>query len=152
MIPPDANAEFVARMEDEEHAKLLLVDARPVSADPMAPETLSVIGGKDPERPPLVFQTFHGRVESSQLLVRIAELGVVALDEGDILLAPGGAHNRQDDEAWALQLLIQDGVLVHPGYLYDFSADDGTLLVVSLLTPPQDLRRGIQCIVERATT
>jgi alanine-synthesizing transaminase len=41
----------------------------------------------------------------------------------------------RSDEEWALRLLREHGVLVHPGYFYDFS-DEGHL-VISLLPPPE---------------
>jgi hypothetical protein len=53
----------------------------------------------------------------------------------------------RDDEAWALDLLEHAGVLVQPGYLYDFEEDP--LCVVSLLTPPDELRRGAQALLVR---
>ena len=51
------------------------------------------------------------------------------------------------EEAWALQLLEQDGVLVHPGYFFDFPSDGW--LVVSLLSPPTEFRIGIEKILRR---
>lgn len=39
--------------------------------------------------------------------------------------------STRSDEAWALALLEEDGVLVHPGYFYDFQSEGH--LVVSLL-------------------
>ena len=44
------------------------------------------------------------------------------------------------DEEWALHLLEAEGVLVQPGYSYDF-AEDGWL-VASLLTPEDEFREG----------
>jgi aspartate/methionine/tyrosine aminotransferase len=41
------------------------------------------------------------------------------------------ADGRPGDERWALTLLAEDGVLVHPGHLFDMPA--GAYLVVSLL-------------------
>jgi hypothetical protein len=46
------------------------------------------------------------------------------------------------DERFVLRLLEQDGVLVHPGYFYDFP--DGSFLVLSLLTPPDVFREGVE--------
>lgn len=48
------------------------------------------------------------------------------------------------DEEMALSLLERHGVLVHPGYFFDFAAEGH--LVVSLLTPPDDFRKGIEAI------
>jgi hypothetical protein len=54
----------------------------------------------------------------------------------------------RDDEAWALNLLAEDGVLVHPGYLFDFA--EGGYLVVSLLPPEEVFREGIRGLIGRA--
>jgi aspartate/methionine/tyrosine aminotransferase len=48
----------------------------------------------------------------------------------------------QSDEDFALQLLERHGVLVHPGYFFDFPSDG--YLVVSLLTPPATFSDGIE--------
>jgi alanine-synthesizing transaminase len=48
----------------------------------------------------------------------------------------------REDAAVALDLLDR-GVLVQPGYFYDF---EGTYLVVSLLTPPETLAEGLEAI------
>lgn len=53
------------------------------------------------------------------------------------------------DEDWALELLEQDGVLVQPGYFYDFDADG--YAVVSLLTPPEVLTKGLSSICARVS-
>jgi aspartate/methionine/tyrosine aminotransferase len=49
------------------------------------------------------------------------------------------------DEELAIRLLDK-GVVVHPGYLYDFS--DGNYLVVSLLTPSAGFRKGLEILAE----
>jgi aspartate/methionine/tyrosine aminotransferase len=45
------------------------------------------------------------------------------------------------EEEWALELLNRHGVLVQPGYFYDFYAE--AFLVVSLLTGPDIFRQGL---------
>jgi len=45
------------------------------------------------------------------------------------------------EEAWALRLLETDGVLVQPGYFYDFA--DEAWVVLSLLTPEADFDEGL---------
>ena len=47
----------------------------------------------------------------------------------------------QSDEDFALHLLEEKGVLVHPGYFFDFPSDG--YFVVSLLTPPEIFIDGI---------
>ena len=51
-----------------------------------------------------------------------------------------------DEESLCLALL-DDGVVVQPGFFYDF--DRPGYLVVSLLTPPPEFARGIRRVVDR---
>ena len=46
------------------------------------------------------------------------------------------------DEDLALRLLDREGVLVHPGYFFDFATDD--FLVLSLLPAPDDFAAGVR--------
>jgi aspartate/methionine/tyrosine aminotransferase len=65
------------------------------------------------------------------------------------LLEPAGGwsavlrvcHPRSDEEV-ALDLLDRHGVLVHPGYLFDFATDD--FLVLSLLPEPERFAEGVR--------
>lgn len=52
-----------------------------------------------------------------------------------------------NDEEWAVSLVIEDAVHVHPGFFFDM--DRGAHLVVSLLTPPDELAQGIERIARR---
>lgn len=70
------------------------------------------------------------------------------------LLAPEGGWyaplrlpEGTDEEGLAMQLLEEDHVFVHPGYLFDFQ--DFPAAVVSLLTPPEQLEKGIGCLLSR---
>jgi len=51
----------------------------------------------------------------------------------------------ESDEALALRLIEKHGVVVHPGYFFDFDADG--YLVVSLLTEPESFAEGIARII-----
>jgi alanine-synthesizing transaminase len=51
----------------------------------------------------------------------------------------------RSDEDWAMELLREDGVLVHPGHFYDFPWE--SYLVVSLLPFPEVFEQGILKIV-----
>ena len=53
---------------------------------------------------------------------------------------------RSEDE-WVLALAEQDGVLVHPGYFFDFPRE--AYLVLSLLPLAEHFARGVARIVER---
>ncbi|MBM3773037.1 MAG: pyridoxal phosphate-dependent aminotransferase [Acidimicrobiia bacterium] len=48
------------------------------------------------------------------------------------------------EESLVLELLTTHGILVHPGYFFDFARE--SYLVVSLLTPPADFETGVQTI------
>jgi alanine-synthesizing transaminase len=56
----------------------------------------------------------------------------------------------QTDEDMAIALLVNRGVYVHPGHFYDFPTDG--FLVISLITPPEDFRRGITLVLEHMNT
>ncbi len=50
-----------------------------------------------------------------------------------------------DDEAFAVRLVEEAGVLVQPGYFFDF--DDEETVVISLLTPPDAFHEGVARLV-----
>jgi aspartate/methionine/tyrosine aminotransferase len=52
----------------------------------------------------------------------------------------------QSDEDLAIEILHKKSVLVHPGHFYDFPNDG--YLIVSLITPLQDFRKGIAKVLE----
>jgi hypothetical protein len=56
----------------------------------------------------------------------------------------------RSDEEWALELARQDGVLVHPGHLFDFGPDGH--LVVSLLPKSEVFEEGIARILTRVAS
>ncbi len=53
----------------------------------------------------------------------------------------------RSEEDWALRLLVDDGVLVHPGYFFDFPGEGR--LVVSLLPQPTAFQEGIARLLRR---
>ena len=69
---------------------------------------------------------------------------------GNILAVEGGWYitvqvpRVRTEEEWTLQLLESHGVLVQPGFFYDF--ENEAFLVVSLLTPPEIFGEGLQRI------
>ena len=52
----------------------------------------------------------------------------------------------RSEEEWALHLLDQKGVLVQPGFFYDFESE--AFLVLSLLTPPVAFAQGVSRILD----
>ncbi|MBV9768431.1 MAG: pyridoxal phosphate-dependent aminotransferase [Bryobacterales bacterium] len=59
------------------------------------------------------------------------------------------APRIQSEEEWVLSLLASDGVLVQPGFFFDFARE--AFLVISLLTPEDVFREGTRRILARAT-
>jgi len=57
--------------------------------------------------------------------------------------------STQSDEDWAIELLREDGVLLHPGHFYDFAAEG--YLVVSLLTKPATFEEGTAKVLARVS-
>jgi alanine-synthesizing transaminase len=66
----------------------------------------------------------------------------------DILNLEGGWYitirmpRTRTEEEWALELLLEQDVLVQPGFFYDFESE--AFLVASLLTAPDIFREGVQ--------
>jgi len=57
------------------------------------------------------------------------------------------APRIQTEEEWVLNLLSNDGVLVQPGFFFDFERE--AFLVLSLLTPEDVFREGVRRILAR---
>jgi len=54
----------------------------------------------------------------------------------------------RSEEEWALELLGADGVLLQPGFFYDFESE--AFLIASLLTEPGIFRQGVERLRRRA--
>ncbi|HXG00396.1 MAG TPA: pyridoxal phosphate-dependent aminotransferase [Bacteroidota bacterium] len=97
----------------------------------------------------------------AQILRRVKEnymhlrdkLGASAVS---VLVAEGGWYavlrvpRTVSDEEWAVRLLADAGVYVFPGFFFDFP--DSGFLIVSLLTKPDDLSRGVEAILALVTS
>ena len=74
----------------------------------------------------------------------------VAGSAAELLAVEGGWYATlrvprvRTEEEWALAL-VDEGVLVQPGYFFDF--EEEAYLVVSLLTEPEILNEGVSCIL-----
>jgi aspartate/methionine/tyrosine aminotransferase len=51
----------------------------------------------------------------------------------------------QSDEDLAIEVLRETAVLMHPGHFYDFASDG--YLVLSLITPPEEFREGMERVL-----
>ncbi len=90
------------------------------------------------------------RIEKNEAYLKAA---CEHLTAGRMLPREGGwagilaMQNGIPDEDMVCRLLVEDHVLVHPGYFYDVAADD--CLVVSLLTRPDVFTTGIDRLISR---
>ncbi len=89
----------------------------------------------------------HNRRVLDELCDSESPLSVLRSDGGwsAILRLPA----VRTDEQWALALVEQDGVLVHPGYFFDLRG--ATYVVVSLLPRPDVFREAVRRLAARVT-
>jgi aspartate/methionine/tyrosine aminotransferase len=93
------------------------------------------------------------RARARTNLARLCERQARAGRAATVLDCEGGWYatvrlpRTRTEEAWALRLLEQDGVYVHPGYFFDFAEE--AYVVVSLLTPETAFDEGIARLLAR---
>lgn len=103
--------------------------------------TLLRVGG-------IVRQQIRDRTQENLRLLR-EHLGAAPATR--LLQAEGGWHatlqvtRTRSEEEWVLHLLDEHGVLVQPGYFYDF--DREAFLVLSLLTPSEAFAEGVRRVL-----
>jgi alanine-synthesizing transaminase len=91
-----------------------------------------------------------GRVKENLAALRAA---MGAHSAAQVLKVEGGWYatvrvpRTKSEEQWCLDLLEQDGVLVQPGFFYDFESE--AYLVLSLLTPADTFREGVKRMLRR---
>jgi aspartate/methionine/tyrosine aminotransferase len=97
---------------------------------------------------PRIRAAIRGRVRENLSALRAAVAGRAAAE----LLEPEGGWSAvlrvclpASDEELVLGLLAQTGVLVHPGYFFDFATED--FLVLSLLPEPELFAEGVRRLV-----
>ena len=89
----------------------------------------------------------------SRLRFNLASL-TAAVDgsAAEVLTVEGGWYaivrmpDQHNDEDWALRLLTEQDVLMHPGFLFDFAEDH--CLVCSLLTPQSEFAAGVARLMD----
>ncbi len=97
-------------------------------------------------------QQILGRVRANRAYLA-GQIG--ASSPWNLLATEGGwyavleAPRIQSEEEWVISLLAEDGVLVQPGFFFDFERE--AFLVISLLTPEDVFRKGIRRILARAS-
>lgn len=98
-----------------------------------------------------VREAILGRIRANHATLRHL---VAARPAIELLHADGGwsavlrVPSTRTEEELVIDLLEQDGVIVHPGFFFDFAHE--AYLVVSLLPEPAAFREGISRLLERA--
>jgi alanine-synthesizing transaminase len=100
-------------------------------------------------RQAVVTATIAGRTRACLEMLVAALAGSPAT----VLRVEGGWYavvqlpSTKSEVDWVIELLREDGVLVHPGWFYDF--DSEPFVVLSLLTPPATLAEGVRRLARR---
>jgi alanine-synthesizing transaminase len=128
--PSDRAAEALARIE-------LVADTFLSVSSPVQLALADLLSAQ-----PAVAAATRARLEAN---VRALDLALAAADTGARRLpATGGWYavidllGKCDEDRLAETLVREDGVIVHPGYFFDFETDG--FLVTSLLLPPDEFR------------
>ncbi|MBI4530480.1 MAG: hypothetical protein HY709_03060 [Candidatus Latescibacteria bacterium] len=97
------------------------------------------------QRQNLIYEPHHKGLLHARALFRRNTLHAARSRRGwyGILRVP----QTWSDEEWAVRLLDDDGVLVHPGYLFDFDSEG--YLVISLLPLSKVFQQGIEKTLQR---
>jgi aspartate/methionine/tyrosine aminotransferase len=138
--PPDRREEALERLEFVGDAFLSVSTVTQLAAPGIVGD-LEAIQSELRERLEANREVVRGRAEGS--------VGTAYPVEGgwyQVLRWPGFV----DEAEFVLELLDERGVLVQPGFFYDF--DVGTHTVVSLLTPCDPFERGMDALFEVADT
>jgi aspartate/methionine/tyrosine aminotransferase len=103
------------------------------------------------ERGAAIREQIHSRVLRNLDALKTQAASYPAVD---VLTVEGGwsavikVPAVRSEESLVLELLERDGVLVHPGYFFDFPAE--AFLVVSLLVAPARFDQAIPRVLKRA--
>ena len=145
--PPDALAAAMARLE-------IIADTYLSVSAPVAGALAELLATRRAIQPQICAQLRENLAELDRLLD--SEPGVVRLEtEGGwyaiLELSPardGGEGSSSED--WAVRLVREEGVLVHPGHFYDLAGDRH--LVLSLLPPTDVFSEGVGKLLARTRT
>ena len=98
-------------------------------------------------------EQIHERISSNLAALRRAAAEHPAMS---VLKVEGGwsavikVPAYRSEEALVLELLVEDQVVVHPGYFFDFETE--AFVVISLLVEPETFARGLARLLARAST
>lgn len=131
--PPDLRRSTVSALE-------LVADSYLSVASPVQRALAGVL-----ELAPRIREAIRGRLRENLATLRTLRKAELFEPEGGWSAVIRFARPVSDEEL-ALELLERQGVLVHPGYFFDFTTDD--FLVLSLLPEPERFEEGVRRIAE----
>jgi len=136
--PQDLVGEALDRLE-------LIADTYLSVSTPVQTAARRLLDGSAPIRAAILDRIRANHAILRRLAAASSAVTVLAADGGwsAVLRVPA----TRPEEELVLDLLQRDGVIVHPGYFFDF--DREAFLVVSLLPEPDVFARGVQRILER---
>lgn len=124
----------------------LICDTYLSVSTPVQSAARSLIAAGDSIRPQILARVTANYATLASLVPRHSAADLLHADAGwsAVIRVP----STLSEEELALALLEQDGVLVHPGFLFDFPQE--AFLVVSLLPRQDDFLEGMRRVLERA--
>lgn len=131
--PPDLRRSTLSALE-------LVADSYLSVATPVQKALAGVL-----ELAPRIREAIRGRLRENLATLRTLPKAELFEPEGGWSAVIRFARPASDEEL-ALELLERQGVLVHPGYFFDFTTDD--FLVLSLLPEPERFEEGVRRIAE----
>jgi hypothetical protein len=136
--PPDLREEALARLE-------IAADAFLSVATPVQRAAPALLARAAELRVPIQERVRRNREALRAALGRVSPASLLDPEGGwyAVLRVPG----TMSEEERVTRLVAEHGVLVHPGYFFDFPR--GAHLVLSLLTPPREFAEGLDLLLAR---
>jgi aspartate/methionine/tyrosine aminotransferase len=136
--PPDVLSKALARLE-------VIADTYLSVSAPLALALPTMLETRRSLQPQILERVRTNRRWLDEQLAADLPVGRLKADGGwyAILKLPA----IRSDEDWAVEMLTEDGVFVHPGHFYDFLSEGH--LVVSLLPPAEIFQQGIRKLLAR---
>ncbi len=137
--PPDLVVEALDRLE-------LIADTYLSVSTPVQVAARALLAAAAPVRAAILDRIRANDATLRRMAGSSAAVSVLAADGGWSAVLRMPATGSEED--LVVDLLEHDGVVVHPGYFFDFPHE--AFLVISLLPEPETFRRGVERILERA--
>jgi aspartate/methionine/tyrosine aminotransferase len=134
-------------LRDEALARLdIVADTYLSVATPIQEAAPAILGDLAALQAPLRERTAANLAHLREAVARVPAVSLLPPEGGWSAVVRVPAHHGEDD--WCARLIEEDGVLVQPGYFFDFPHE--AFLVLSLLTPRDAFAQGVARVLARA--